>query len=91
MYQGYQDFRQALNKFMAEDVNPEIIRFVKMRQTEIGEYFETVTRPFDAMLADAHTESNRIMKDLGVSFDFDKLPAKAKVRKRKHRLFVIKQ
>jgi len=74
MYQSFQDFRQALNKFMAEDVNPEIIRFVKMRQKEIGKYFETVTRPYDAMLSDAHAEYVRMMKGLGVSFDIDKQP-----------------
>ncbi len=74
MYQGYQDFKQALNKFITEDINPEIIRFIKMQQKEIANYFETITRPYDAMLSDAYANYIRMMKNLGVSLDIDRQP-----------------
>lgn len=48
MYLGYQDFKQSLDKFITEDINPEVIRFVKMQEKEIGTYFETITRPYNA-------------------------------------------
>ena len=72
MYLGYQDFKQALNKFITEDINPEVIRFVKMQQKQIEKYFETMTRPYDAMLSDAYANYIRMMKNLGVSLEIDR-------------------
>jgi GTPase SAR1 family protein len=69
MYLGYQDFKQSLDKFITEDINPEVIRFVKMQEKETGTYFETITRPFNAMLSDAYDEYIRMMKKLGVSLN----------------------
>ena len=74
MYLGYQDFKQSLDKFIAEDINPEVIRFVKMQEKEAGKYFETITRPFNAMLADAYDEYIRMMKKLGVSLNTEGKP-----------------
>ena len=67
IYQGYQDFKQTLNKFMAEDINPEIIRFVKTQENEIGNYFETILQPYHGTLSDAYDEYMRMMNKLGVS------------------------
>jgi hypothetical protein len=72
MYLGYQDFKQSLDKFITEDINPEIIRFVKMQEKEIGNYFETITRPYNAMLSDVYDEYIRMMKKLGVSLNIEK-------------------
>jgi len=69
MYLGYQDFKQSLDKFLTEDINPEVIRFVKMQEKEAGTYFETITRPYHAMLSDAYDEYMRMMKNLGVSLN----------------------
>ena len=74
MYLGYQDFKQSLDKFITEDINPEIIRFIKMQEKETGAYFETITRPYDAMLADAYSEYVRMMEKLGVSLNIEGQP-----------------
>jgi GTPase SAR1 family protein len=74
MYLGYQDFKQSLDKFITEDINPEVIRFVKMQEKEIGNYFETITRPYNAMLSDAYDEYIRMMKKLGVSLNIEEQP-----------------
>ena len=71
MYLGYQDFKQSLDKFITQDINPEIIRFVKTQEREIGKYFETITRPYNAMLADAYNEYIRMMEKLGVSLNIE--------------------
>ena len=71
MYLGYQDFKQSLDKFITEDINPEVIRFVKMQEREIGKYFETITRPYNAMLTDAYDEYIRMMEKLGVSLNIE--------------------
>ena len=74
MYLAYQDFKQSLDKFITEDINPEVIRFVKRQEKEIGTYFETITRPYNAMLSDAYAEYIRMMKKLGVSLNIEGQP-----------------
>jgi GTPase SAR1 family protein len=74
MYLGYQDFKQSLDKFITEDINPEVIRFVKMQEKEAGKYFETITGPYHAMLSDAYDEYIRMMKKLGVSLNNEGQP-----------------
>jgi hypothetical protein len=69
MYLGYQDFKQSLDKFMTEDINPEVIRFVKMQENEIGKYFGMIIKPYSAMLSDTYDEYMRLMKKLGVSLN----------------------
>ena len=71
MYLGYQEFKQSLDKFITEDINPEIIRFVKMQEKETGTYFETITRPYHAMLSDAYDEYVRMLEKLGVSLNIE--------------------
>ncbi len=69
IYRGYQEFKQSLNKFMTEDINPEIVRFVKTQENEIGRYFETILQPYHGALADAYDEYRRMMNKLGVSLN----------------------
>ncbi|MBW2486520.1 MAG: dynamin family protein [Deltaproteobacteria bacterium] len=69
VYQGYQEFKQSLNKFMTADINPEIVRFVKAQENEIGAYFETILQPYHGALADAYDEYMRTMNKLGVSLN----------------------
>jgi hypothetical protein len=69
VYRGYQEFKQSLNKFMTEDINPEIVRFVKTKEHEIGNYFETILRPYHGALSDAYDEYRRMMNKLGVSLN----------------------
>jgi GTPase SAR1 family protein len=74
MYLGYQDFKQSLDKFITEDINPEVIRFIKMQEKEIGKYFETMTRPYNAMLSDAYAEYIRMVEKLGMSLNIEGQP-----------------
>jgi hypothetical protein len=74
MYLGYQDFKQSLDKFITEDINPEVIRFVKLQEKETGTYFETITRPYNAMLSDAYDQYIRMLKKLGVSLNIEGNP-----------------
>jgi hypothetical protein len=75
MYLGYQDFKQSLDKFITEDINPEVIRFVKLQEKEIGKYFGMIIKPYSAMLIDTYDEYIRLMKKLGVSLNTEGQPA----------------
>jgi GTPase SAR1 family protein len=74
MYLGYQDFKQSLDTFITEDINPEVVRFVKMQEKEIRKYFDMIIRPYNAMLCDVYDEYIRLMKTLGVSLNTEEQP-----------------
>jgi GTPase SAR1 family protein len=74
MYRAYQDFKQSLDTFITEDINPEVIRFVKNQQNEIGKYFDAIIRPYDTMLSEVHDEYIRLIKKLGVSLSIESQP-----------------
>ena len=74
MYLGYQDFKQSLDKFITEEINPEVIRFVKLQEKEIGKYFDMIIKPYSAMLSDTYAEYFRLMKKLGVSLNSEDQP-----------------
>ena len=75
MYLGYQNFKQSLDTFITEDINPEVIRFVKVQEKEIGKYFDMIIKPYKAMLSDTYAEYIRLMKKLGVSLNTEEQPA----------------
>ena len=67
LYLVFQEFRQALDTYMAETVNPEVIRFVREKETRIKEYLDSITGPFDAMVQDAIVEYSSMMGNLGIN------------------------
>jgi GTPase SAR1 family protein len=75
MYLGYQDFKQSLDKFITEEINPEVIRFVKLQEKESGKCFDMIIKPYSAMLTDTYDEYFRLMKKLGVSLNAEEQPA----------------
>ncbi len=66
MYRVYSDFKSAVDRYMAESVNPEIIRFVREAEQKIRAHFETVTGPYDVMLGDVLSEYNRTLTACGI-------------------------
>jgi GTPase SAR1 family protein len=74
MYLSYQDFKQALDKFITEDINPEVIQFVKMQEKEIGKYLSSIIKPYNAMLSDTFDDYIGLMKKLGVSLKMEGQP-----------------
>lgn len=67
LYLIFQEFREAVDMFMTESVNPDIIRFVRDREKKIREQLESVTSPYDVMLQNALAEYNRDMEYFGIS------------------------
>ncbi len=66
MYQIYSEFKRAVDRYMAETVNPEIIRFVRDAEQRIRNRFESVTGPYDVMLYDVLDEYNRTLERFGI-------------------------
>jgi len=62
----FQDFKESLDGYMAEQVNPRIIRFVRDEEERIATYLESVAGPYVAMVREAVTDYNQEMADLGI-------------------------
>ncbi|MBW2621219.1 MAG: hypothetical protein JRC56_07820, partial [Deltaproteobacteria bacterium] len=67
LYLIFQEFRQALDTYMAETINPEVIRFVREKENRIKEYLNSITGPFDVMVQDAIVEYNSMMGNLAIN------------------------
>ena len=60
LYLLFQDFKQAIDTYITETINPELIRFVQDNEKRIGDYYESLIVPFDSMMEEAYEEFNRL-------------------------------
>lgn len=70
----FQDFKQAIDTYIAESINPELIRFIQFNQKQIEEYFSSLILPFDALMEEAFEEFN------GLSDSFDAIAERSSDR-----------
>lgn len=75
LYLVYQEFKRALDTYMAESVNPEVLKFIKGIEARIAQRLKTIGGPFDAMIREAQAEYDRAMADLGLAPGFTAGPA----------------
>jgi GTPase SAR1 family protein len=66
LYLVYQDFKQALDGFMAETVNPEVIRFVRQTEKKISARLIALADPYLAIILEAQEEYRRALGGLGI-------------------------
>jgi len=69
LYQVFQVFKQALDSFIAEHINPEIIRFIASEEKKIRSALEAIATPYQSLIADAHAEFCSLMANLGISIE----------------------
>jgi GTPase SAR1 family protein len=60
LYLLFQDFKQSIDSYITEAINPELIRFVQNNEKRIGEYFESAILPFDSMIEEAYGEFSQM-------------------------------
>ena len=70
----FQDFKQAIDTYIAESINPELIRFIQSNQQQIEDYFSSLILPFDTMMEEAFEEFN------GLSDSFDAIAERSSGR-----------
>jgi GTPase SAR1 family protein len=66
LYHVYQEFKQALDGFIAESINPEIFHFVREREQRIVDYIHDVAGPYGAMVQDAVNDFKSTAEELGI-------------------------
>ncbi len=69
LYQVFQGFKQALDGFITEQVNPEIIRFIAAEENKIRDAMESIATPYQGLVADAYQEFCGLMSQLGITID----------------------
>jgi len=68
LYLVFQEFRQALDLYMAEHVNPGIIRFVKEMEADIVAHFRSAVDPYHVMIRDVLSGYDGVVEGSGTSF-----------------------
>jgi hypothetical protein len=69
LYQVFQVFKQALDAFITEHINPEIIRFIAAEELKIRNALESITAPYQSLIGDAYAEFCSLMANLGISIE----------------------
>ncbi|MFP4347314.1 MAG: dynamin family protein [Desulfococcaceae bacterium] len=67
LYQVFQEVKRGVDAYIAETVNPEVVRFVREEEEKIREHFELVTGSYDAMIMDALSEYRTTLEELGIT------------------------
>ncbi len=67
LYLVFQDFKMEIDAFMAERLNPEMIRFIKNKEIYIKEQLESVTAPYETMVKDALIKYINELADFGIN------------------------
>jgi len=71
LFDVYQDFRQSLDVFMAEAINPVVIKFIREREAQILDSLQSVVSPHAAMVNEALKEFQSAVKPLGVAANYE--------------------
>ena len=66
LYKVFQDFKNSLDTFMAETINPELIRFVREEEKQIREYLESIIGAYDLTVLDALSEYHTTLLNFGI-------------------------
>jgi GTPase SAR1 family protein len=67
LYLVFQQFKQTMDAFMAETVNPEVIRFVRSKEEWVRRYLESIVTPYDAIASEALNAYRDSMGGFGIS------------------------
>jgi uncharacterized protein YjgD (DUF1641 family) len=62
----FQDFKAALDAYMTETVNPQIVRFMREAETKASAYLVSAGEPYEAMISEAISGYRDTMDRLGI-------------------------
>ncbi len=64
LYMVFQEFKQALDAHMAETMNPQVIRFVRLQEKNLMDYLDEIAGPYGAMIDDALEQYAKAMDEV---------------------------
>jgi GTPase SAR1 family protein len=76
LYMIFQEFKNALDLFMAEKINPRLIHFAREEEKKINDLLNNVAGPYNAMVKDTISRYEETLKNVGVeltghNFDYE--------------------
>ncbi len=67
MHRAFQEFKQGVETYAAEAVNPEIFGFIKGEEASIASRFASVVDPYETMLREVVEEYNAAASGMGMA------------------------
>ncbi|KPA18525.1 Dynamin, GTPase region domain protein [Candidatus Magnetomorum sp. HK-1] len=66
LYSVFQDFKNNLDVFMTEEINPRLHRFMKDEEQQIKTFLNTISSSYDVMVQDAIKDYGIAVKEFGI-------------------------
>ena len=66
LYMVFQDFKRALDRFMAETINPRLIEFIRQEEKKIDEKLNRTADSYDTLVRDALQKHEETLRKLGI-------------------------
>jgi len=73
LYAAFQDFKNFLDIFMTEQVNPELHRFVVDEEQKIKAFLNRISKSYDVMVQDAIKDYGIAVKEFGIEINDEPL------------------
>jgi len=67
LYLLFQDFKQHVDSFMAEETNPKIIQFIKEEEQRIQSFLDSVLIPYESIVQEAVSESENTFEKFSIA------------------------
>ncbi len=67
MYKLFQEFKQAMDMFMADTINPRVLRFVREKENEIYKGLCDLVGSYEVMIEDSLAEFDRSLAQAGIA------------------------
>ena len=65
----YQDFKDYLDKHLAQKANPAIIKFVREQEKGAADYLASIAGPYETMVREAVSDYLKSMDEMGIALD----------------------
>jgi GTPase SAR1 family protein len=67
LYMIFQDFKRALDRYMAETINPRLIQFIKKEEGKIGDVLDKTAESYDTLVREVLQKHEETLKNIGIS------------------------
>ncbi len=67
MYRVYQEFKQAMDMFMADTINPMVIRFIREKEKRVVSELNAMVDSYEVMIQNTMVEFDRGLEQIGIA------------------------
>ena len=66
VYHVFQQFKQDMDTFLTETINPAIIQFLRETEARVRSLVASIISPYEAMISDVSDDYQRLLEELGL-------------------------